>query len=185
MTIQLDLELLKSVNISVAEWVAIMLIHKNQTSYIFDVCDEVDFDKLQENGWLRMIGDDPNEWVARGKFTDLIEDKIGKSWYELCSHMPFKVPGPSGSRALRAKDPDAKSNDKAKKMYLSIVKNNKPLHDKIIKCVAIQVRTTDIGYLQNLETWIRNRTWEKYEDLIITSTDIEKKTKETYGQKLI
>ena len=79
----------------------------------------------------------------------------------------------------------ALSNDKAKKMYLSIVKNNKPLHDKIIKCVDIQVRTTDIGYLQNLETWIRQRTWEKYEDLIITSTEIEKKTKETYGQKLI
>lgn len=185
MTIQLDLELLKSVGLSIAEFSALILIHKNQSVYIFEVCDEVDFDKLQEDGWLRIIGDDIESWAARGKFTDLVEDKIGKAWYELCSHMPFKVPGPSGPRALRAKDADAKSNDKAKKMYLSIVKNNKPLHDKIIKCVDIQVRTTDIGYLQNLETWIRQRTWEKYEDLIITSTEIEKKTKETYGQKLI
>jgi len=184
MIVQLDLEVLKAHNLSVNEWISLYLIHKNQAHYVFETVGNVEFDKLQEDGWLRMIGDDINDWVVRSKFKNLIENKGDQMWYELCKHLPFKVPGSGGYRVLRAKDPDARSNKKARKMYLDIVKSNKPLHDKIIKCVDIEVRTTDIKYMQNIETWIRNRTWEKYEDQINPSIGEEQQT-QGYGQKLI
>ena len=36
-----------------------------------------------------------------------------------------------------------------------------------MKCLDNQLRIErdNLGYLQNLETWINNHTWEKYENL--------------------
>ena len=36
-----------------------------------------------------------------------------------------------------------------------------------MKCLNNQLRIErdNLGYLQNLETWINNHTWEKYENL--------------------
>ena len=41
------------------------------------------------------------------------------------------------------------------------------MHDHIIKCLKIQleVEKDSLGYMQNLETWLNNHTWEKYEDI--------------------
>ena len=48
------------------------------------------------------------------------------------------------------------------------------VHKYIIKCLQIQLQHEkgNLGYMQNLETWINNHTWEKYEDINInTNTD--------------
>jgi len=40
----------------------------------------------------------------------------------------------------------------------------------------------NLQYLQNTETWIRRRTWEKYEHLL---TEQEEETQQIYGSKII
>ena len=46
--------------------------------------------------------------------------------------------------------------------------DNKPYkHKHIMKCLDNQLalERNKLGFLQNLETWINNYTWEKYENL--------------------
>ena len=40
-------------------------------------------------------------------------------------------------------------------------------HKHIMTCLnnQLKVERDNLGYLQNLETWINNHTWEKYENL--------------------
>ena len=86
---------------------------------------------------------------------------------ELVSTYPMKVLSGRGIRILHAKDPDAKANDKCRNRYKKII-NNKPYkHKHIIKCLETQLKVErdNLGFLQNLETWINNHTWEKYENL--------------------
>ena len=54
-----------------------------------------------------------------------------------------------------------------KRKYKKIIKANKNAHDHVIKCLKIQLETDkdNLGYMQNLETWLNNHTWEKYEDI--------------------
>ena len=72
-----------------------------------------------------------------------------------------------GIRVLHAKDPDAKANLKCKLKYKKIVGDKLYKHKSIIKCLnnQLKIERDNLGYLQNLETWINNHTWEKYENI--------------------
>ena len=87
---------------------------------------------------------------------------------ELIGTYPLKVMSPGrGVRVLHAKDPDARANLKCKIRYKKVVGDRLYKHKHIMKCLANQLRIErdNLGYLQNLETWINNHTWEKYENL--------------------
>ena len=87
---------------------------------------------------------------------------------ELIGTYPMKVMTSNrGIRVLHAKDPDAKANLKCKLRYKKIVKDKIYKHKHIMKCLNNQLKLErdNLGYLQNLETWINNHTWEKYENL--------------------
>ena len=87
---------------------------------------------------------------------------------ELVGTYPIKVNSPDrGIRVLHAKDPEAKSNLKCKVKYQTIVGDKMYKHKHIMKCLDTQLRVErdNLHYLQNLETWINNHTWEKYENL--------------------
>ena len=81
----------------------------------------------------------------------------------------MKVSTSRGIRILHAKDPDVKANEKAKKRYKRIVKNNLHIHKSIMKALSIQLSVDkhNLSYLQNLKTWLNNHTWEKYQDIDI------------------
>jgi adenylate cyclase class IV len=86
---------------------------------------------------------------------------------ELIDIYPMKVTAPDrGVRILHAKDPNSKANKKAKDKYKRITKVKKEKHEHIIKCLKIQLNVVkDLGFMQHLETWLNNHTWEKYEDI--------------------
>ena len=42
--------------------------------------------------------------------------------------------------------------------------------------IQLEVEKDSLGYMQNLETWLNNHTWEKYEDI---NYDDTKSTEET------
>ena len=83
---------------------------------------------------------------------------------ELISTYPMKVSTNRGYRILHAADPNCKSNQKAKAKYSRIVGTKKFVHDKIIKLLKVQLRVErgKLEYMQQLEVWLNNHTWEKY-----------------------
>jgi len=167
MEISINTELLQEHGFTVSEYIALYLIWKQKAELIDTVCDDVVFSKLEEKGWMKLYGTEITDWVVRDKFLALVTDNFSLMWYELCATKPFKVRnGKGGYRVLRARDPDAATNDKCKDMYKKIVGTNKVLHKHIMKCVEAEMKATDISFMQNTETWLRQKTWQKFEDLI-------------------
>jgi hypothetical protein len=79
----------------------------------------------------------------------------------------MKVQSKSGVRILHAADPNAKANKRAKDRYRKVVGNKRFIHDKIMKLLDVQLKVERgrLEYLQNLEVWINNHTWEKYTNI--------------------
>ena len=86
---------------------------------------------------------------------------------ELVGTYPMKVNINGNIRILHATDPKAQNNLKAKKKYKIILRGKPYLHKHIMKCLDSQlsVMKNSLGYLQSLEVWLNNHTWEKYADI--------------------
>ena len=54
---------------------------------------------------------------------------------------------------------------KAKNKYRKITGEKVNVHKRIMKLLNVQLSQGNLGYLQNLETWLNNYTWEKYIDM--------------------
>ena len=166
MTIELDLNMLKEVGMSPDDFTYLYLVYRKGQSYLPQLNLKPNLDKLQEQGYVK-LGDTFEDHVVRHKFLDLFQSDFGRMFNELTLTYPLKVNAANGVRILHAKDPNAKSNQKAKIRYKRIVDGKPHVHRKIIACLNTQLKLecNNLAYLQNLETWINNHTWEKYENL--------------------
>lgn len=84
---------------------------------------------------------------------------------ELYKTFPRKVPdGKGGFRVLRADSLDSKDAKTCKKKYLEIIKNDVSAHKKIINALGTELRArkNSMQYMNNLETWLNQRVYEKY-----------------------
>ena len=54
-----------------------------------------------------------------------------------------------------------------KNKYKKIVGTKKFVHNRIIQLLKVQLQTerNRLAYMQNLETWLNNHTWEKYANM--------------------
>ena len=100
----------------------------------------------------------------------IVEDDFDRMWSELVSHFPLKVMGASGLRMLRARDANAKTNQKAKRAYERYAGTDKTKHDHVMRCLiknelVIVSSLALLGYMQQLQTWVNNHTWEKYDTI--------------------
>lgn len=80
-----------------------------------------------------------------------------------------------GRRALSVKDPNGIIASKLRKKWLAITKGDLEYQTKVLKClkkeIEIRKRSGELAYMQNVETWLHNATWEKYEHLIDKDED--------------
>lgn len=185
MIINLETEMLVNQGFTASEYIFLLLLFKKKTDLCWKICDDIDTHGLEEQGWMKKSGIELDDWTVRQKFINLISGDKDTMWYAFCTRMPFKVPnGHGGNRILRAKDPDAATNNTTRKLYMNIVQSNPELHKKIIRCIDAQLKEMrgTLQYLQNSETWVRQRTWEKYEHLL--DENVEEK-EESYGSKVI
>lgn len=134
----------------------LLRFHLNETSLSY----------LENEGYIKITD---NRFELRDKANQLFNPSTSdQMFYELLSMFPMKVPGSTGAyRILRPKDPSATLNQTAKRKYLSIIKGNKPLHDRIIKALSNELdnrrNSNSFTYMQNFTTWLNQRTWEMYE----------------------
>jgi len=167
MRVEIDFEVLKSTKMSADDFLYLYIIYRKGFNYLTQLNLKPNVDRLQEDGYVK-LGELPENHTIRQEFIDLFVSDFEQMFAELISNYPMKVNSPGrGVRILHAKDPDAKANDKCRDKYKKIV-NDKPYkHKHIMRCLDIQLKIErdNLGFLQNLETWINNYTWEKYENL--------------------
>ena len=167
MKIEIDFELLRSTQLSADEYLYLYIIYRKGFNYLTQLNLKPNLEKLQRENYIK-LGQTPDTHTIRQEFIDLFSCNFDSMFAELISNYPMKVHSPNrGVRILHAKDPDAKANEKNKKRYKKIVYNKPYKHRHIMNCLDKQltIERDNLAYLQNLETWINNHTWEKYENL--------------------
>jgi len=167
MEIKIDFSTLQETQMSADDYTYLYIVYKKGFTYLNNLNLKPSLVELQKNGYVK-LGESPQTHVVRQEFIDLFISNFGAMFAELVGTYPFKVNAPNrGVRVLHSLDPDAKSNQKAKDKYKRVINDNAQKHRYIMKCLDKQllVDKHNLGYLQNLEVWINNHTWEKYEDL--------------------
>ena len=163
MIIEIDTERLTTLDLTPNEYVYLSLLKSGQLD---SLKLNVDLELLQTNGWVKLGEDD--EVTLRDKFDLSTISDFDQMWHGLLSRFPLKVINQGQVRMLRAKDPDSKANAKSKAKYHKIVGTDKEKHDRVIKCLERELdlrrKGNGLGYMQMLDTWINNHSWEKYTD---------------------
>lgn len=163
MIIEIDTERLTNLGLSPDEYVYLSLLKSSQLELLKL---NVDLELLQTKGWVK-IGEE-DDVTLRDKFDSLTISDFDQMWHGLLSRYPLKVINQGTVRMLRAKDPDSKANAKSKAKYQKIVGTDKEKHNRIIECLNRELdfrrKGNGLGYMQMLDTWVNNHSWEKYTD---------------------
>lgn len=133
----------------------------------------VDTDQLEKLGYMKRT--DTGEPLLRPLAISLFEtpkSDLDGFFLELILRYPFKVGTGTKVRVLHAVDPEAHSNRKLKQLYGRIL-GVRPAerHAEIMALLdkELTFRRDNLQYLQALETWLNQRSWEKWKD--VTDTD--------------
>ena len=167
MIVDIDFEVLEQTGMSADDFLYLYIIYKGSYTYLNNLNLKPNLEKLQEDGYIK-LGETTDQHFIRQEFIDLFSSNFDQMFAELIATYPIKVMSPDrGIRVLHAKDADSKSNEKSKARYKRVVQDKLYRHKHIIKCLNIQltVEKHNLSYMQTLETWINNHTWEKYENL--------------------
>jgi len=164
MNIEIDLELLKTTNLTPNEFIGLYLTLRKGYSYLDELTLDIDWKNLEEKEYVQTA---LGTKIVTDKFKKLFSNNFDILFEELISVYPSKVETSTGVRVLHAIDPKAKSNLKARNKYKKTVGNKLHVHNRIMKLLKVQLKIQEdnLAYLQNLETWINNHTWEKYENI--------------------
>lgn len=162
-TIEVNINSLIDNDLSPDEFVYLSMLNQNDLSTVKLKVDPID---LQTKGWIKVGEGD--EVTLREKFNEVFVADFDQMWHELLSHYPLKVISNGAVRMLRAKDSESKANAKAKAKYHKIIGKNATKHKEIISLLQRELdfrrRGNSLTYMQMLETWLNNHTWEKYRD---------------------
>ena len=167
MKIDIDFELLTTTGMSPDDYTYLYILYRKGFTYLNTLTLRPDLTALQHNGYVE-LGETFEDHTITPKFKELFSSNFEQMFAELIHTYPWKVESPNrGIRVLHAKDPNARANDKSRNRYQKIVGNKLYKHKHIMDCLEKQlaVDSESLGFLQNLETWINNHTWEKYENL--------------------
>jgi len=163
MQVQIDVNLLVENGISADDFLALYAIYRKGFKTLDKLKLNPNWDDLQSKGYVK-LGESVEKHIIRQEFIDLFSSDFDQMFAELISTYPMKVSTNRGYRILHAADPNCKSNQKAKAKYSRIVGTKKFVHEKIMKLLKVQLRVErgKLEYMQQLEVWLNNHTWEKY-----------------------
>ena len=163
MQVQSDVNLFVENGISADYFLALYAIYRKGFKTLDKLKLNPNWDDLQSKGYVK-LGDSVEKHIIRQEFIDLFSSDFDQMFAELISTYPMKVSTNRGYRILHAADPNCKSNQKAKAKYSRIVGTKKFVHEKIMKLLKVQLRVErgKLEYMQQLEVWLNNHTWEKY-----------------------
>jgi hypothetical protein len=165
--IQINLDYLETKGMDLNQYLSLMklYVHQEENELLpIKVCDE-DFDWLIQEGLIEEQG---INLILTDKGREIFERK-GDKFEEFYKLFPHKVPDGFGNfRVLSTKDPDSILGNKARKKWARVTKGNLDLQDAIIAALRYEIeyrkKSNSLTYMQNIDTWLNNGTWEKYMD---------------------
>lgn len=137
---------------------------------VINTMDESKWMDLQERGFIKLLPE--GDYALRQKAVDIFECSTpNTNWLEFLGKFPLKVPARNGgTRALKVANPDSKGNDRIKKKYLSLIKNNPELHKRIVDVLEAELemrrQSSSLQYMHNMETWLNQADYDKYSYLL-------------------
>jgi hypothetical protein len=166
MTIEIDFEILKDTQMSADDYLYLYIVYRKGFNYLSSLNLKPNLEQLQRSGFIK-LGESPDQHEIQQAFIDLFTSDFDQMFAELVGLYPVKVETSTGIRVLHAIDPEAKSNRRTKTLYSKVVNQKKATHNHIMTCLKKQllVQKDNLGYLQNLTTWVSQHTWEQYENL--------------------
>ena len=181
MTIEISIKSLKDFGITADEYVYLSLLHSGSHNVIEDLELVVRLEVLQTKGLVK-LGEEIKDHIVRAKFSAPNATPFDQMWSDLLSHFPLKVNANGGIRPLRAKDPNASTNQRARKQYKKYINGSVVKHNEVVRCLQVELdhrrKANNLGYMQMLSTCMNQHSWEKYQDLTETSDNERRITRE-------
>ena len=168
MLIEVNTEVLQKFGITADDFVYLYLLHAKSYDVVSTLCLTPNLEALQTKGLIK-LGEELEDHTIRQAFLDMFQVPFDQMWSELLSHFPLRVNNQGNVRVLRARDANAKANSKAKRTYERYVGKDKTRHDYVVKCLKNELihrkQSDSLGWMQMLQTWINNHTWEQYDSI--------------------
>ena len=149
-----------------------------------EVDTNIDINRLIKLGYL-LYYNEKGFCIDQKKCNELFGLVDGHFW-EFYSTFPLVGGVGSKTRSLRSADPRSKNALDAKSKYSSCIKT-KPAHKHVMACLRAEIQQrTQAGtlvYMQNILTWLNQRTWQLSEYLLKSEEPKNKGPK--HGEGLI
>jgi len=175
-SITIHIPTLLGIGLNANQYMHLALLHHQLPAKLAPLTEK-DFAYLIQEGYISE-GFEGTELTAKGRsFFELPTNFMDTAFKELYETYPRQVvDGRGGYRVLRAKNLDSEDAKVCKRKYESVVKGDKKIHDKVMKGLRteLHMRKNSMTYMQNLQTWINQRAWEKYADLDVELGDDER-----------
>lgn len=185
----INLDTLISKDLSANEYLFLWYLYQGniQNAYIISKLKKEEVLLLEELGFIAVLEahrthnyqgkdlvlDEPNVVLNQAGIALFEESDLDIKFEEFWNTFPDKIPdGQGGTRVLHAKGTDTHDAEVCKKKYLKIIKDKPGLHNRIIKAIKanLYLERHKIQYLNNPETYINNKRWERYLDVQISET---------------
>lgn len=185
MILELDISLLKTLNISINQLAFISLIlsenqkdHQDIQELLSRVNEEEILDLIQRN---IIITQEMNNGIAyhlSDSTINLLKQKNDSMFDEFYATFPVYVIRPDGTKGfLRA------NVNKCRKEYNRIVGKSRSMHEHIMNCLHYELddkmRTGKLGYMKTMWKWLTQHEWECYED------QLKVKEEDSYGTNIL
>jgi len=188
MIVELNLDTCTNLDLTPNQYVLLFLLINKYYGYFDKHTSNTELEHLMSKGYIVNYSPEmgaENIPLDKNKLKFLLTDEESY-FYELLSTYPLKVTSGKTVRYVRPSDVNSKQALALKKKYDAIIKS-KATHDLVIACLKIEVETrirgNNLAFMQNLETWINQRTWEQYKYLLDERQG--RNTEDSYGEEVI
>ena len=185
MILELDISLLKTLNLSINQLAFISLVlsenqkdHQDIQELLSRVKEEEIQDLIQRNIIITQTMNNGISYQLSDDIINTLRKRNDSMFDEFYETFPVYVIRPDGTKGfLRA------NVNKCRKEYNHIVGKSRAMHEHIMDCLRYELdnkmRTGKLGYMKTMWIWLTQHEWECYEE------QLKVKEEDTYGTDIL
>lgn len=185
MILELDISLLKTLNLSINQLAFISLVlsenqkdHQDIQELLSRVNEEEIQDLIQRNIIITQTMNNGISYQLSDDIINTLRKRNDSMFNEFYETFPVYVIRPDGTKGfLRA------NVNKCRKEYNRIVGKSRAMHEHIMDCLRYELddkmRTGKLGYMKTMWKWLTQHEWECYEE------QLKVKEEDTYGTDIL
>ena len=185
MILELDISLLKTLNLSINQLAFISLVlsenqkdHQDIQELLSRVNEEEIQDLIQRNIIITQTMNNGISYQLSDDIINTLRKRNDSMFDEFYETFPVYVIRPDGTKGfLRA------NVNKCRKEYNRIVGKSHAMHEHIMDCLRYELddkmRTGKLGYMKTMWKWLTQHEWECYEE------QLKVKEEDTYGTDIL